>query len=121
MPKHNNGRDSKIVLFEKLVATHPQAVLKGATIPYTSVNGNMYSYFSKEGYLALRLPEEVRVTFLKKHKTTLVTSYGIVQKEYVVVPDSLLKKTTELKQYFHSSYKYVSSLKPKLTTKEKKA
>ncbi len=105
---------------KRLVATHPQAVLKGATMPYTSVNGNMYSYFSKDGYLALRLPEEIRAAFLKEYKTTLVTAYGIVQKEYVVVPDSLLKKTTELKPYFHSSYKYVSSLKPKPTAKKKK-
>ena len=121
MPKQNNERESRIALFEKLVATHPQAVLKGATIPYTSVNGNMYSYFTKDGYLALRRPEDTRAIFLKEYKTTLVTAYGIVQKEYVVVPDSLLKKTNELKPYFYNSYKYVSSLKPKPTTKKKKA
>ncbi len=120
MPKKDIERGSRIVLFEKLVATHPQAVLNGATIPYTSVNGNMYSYFTKDGYLALRLPEDIRATFLKEYKTTLVTAYGIVQKEYVVVPDSLLKKITELKPYFQSSYKYVSSLKPKPTAKKKK-
>lgn len=110
----------KIALYSKLVATHTGSELKGDTIPYTSVNGHMYSYFNKEGFLALRLPEEVRDAFLKKYKTTLVTAYGIVQKEYVVVPDDLLKKTNELKKYFQVSYYYVSSLKPKPTNKKKK-
>ena len=57
---------------------------------------------------------------MDKYKTTLVEQYGIVQKEYVMVPDSLLKKTNELKQYFDISYKYVSGLKPKATAKSKK-
>jgi hypothetical protein len=78
----------------------------------------MYSYFSKDGFLALRLPEDVRNSFLKKYKTTLVTAYGIIQKEYVVVPDTLLKKTTKLKPYFDISYGYVGSLKPKATSKK---
>jgi hypothetical protein len=110
-----------IALYKKLVAANPQAQLKGATIPYTSLNGHMYSYFSKDGFLALRLPEEARDAFLKKYKTTLVTAYGIIQKEYVVVPDALLKRTAELKPYFDISYKYVSAMKPKATAKKKKS
>jgi hypothetical protein len=42
-----------------------------------------------------------------------VEAYGIVRKEYVVVPDALLKKTKELKPYFDMSFEYVNSLKPK--------
>jgi hypothetical protein len=120
MPKQTNSVVDKIALYDKLVATHPKAERKGDTIPYTSVNGHMYSYFNKDGFVALRLPEEVRNTFLKKYKTTLVTAYGIVQKEYVVVPDELLKKTSELKKYLVLSYDYVSSLKPKPTAKQQK-
>ncbi|HYM20885.1 MAG TPA: hypothetical protein VEW28_07770, partial [Candidatus Kapabacteria bacterium] len=58
--------------------------------------------------------------FLKKYKTVQPVQYGVVMKEYVLVPDSLLKKTVELKPYFATSFKYVSSLKPKPTTKSKK-
>ncbi len=36
-------------------------------------------------------------------------------KEYVQVPEALLKKTSELRKFFNLSYKYVSSLKPKPT------
>jgi hypothetical protein len=103
----------KIELFDQLVAGHPDAVRKGDTIPYTSLNGHMYSYFSKDGFLALRLPEAAREAFLKQYNTTLVTAYGIVQKEYVMVPDDLLELTAELKPWFDKSYEYVSALKPK--------
>jgi hypothetical protein len=105
----------KLELYEKLVATLPEVKRKGATVPYTSINGHMFSYLAKSGTLALRLPEEARDAFLKKYKTTLCKQYGVVQKEYVEVPDTLLKKTSELKKYFAISFAYVSSLKPKPT------
>jgi hypothetical protein len=105
-------------LYEKLVATNPSVERKGDTVPYTSVNGHMFSYLTKSGTLALRLPEDVRAAFLKKYKTKLCEAYGIVQKEYVEVPDALLKKTRELKKYFDLSYGYVSALKPKPTKKK---
>jgi hypothetical protein len=110
----------KLELYEKLVATNPNVERKGATVPYTSLNGHMFSYLSKEGKLALRLPPEQREAFLKKYKSKLCEAYGIVQKEYVEVPDSLLASTRELKKYFDCSYDYVSSLKPKPTTRKKK-
>ena len=120
MEKSKTSRDQKIELYNKLVASHANAIRKGATIPYTSLNGHMYSYFTKDDFVALRLPDDERIKFMEKYKTTLVKQYGIVQKEYVTVPDGLLKKTNELKQYFDISYKYVSALKPKATVKSKK-
>jgi hypothetical protein len=105
--------------YEKLVATNPNVERKGATVPYTSVNGHMFSYLSKEGKLALRLPAEERAAFLKRYKAKLCEAYGKVQPEYVEVPDSLLSSTRELKKFFDCSYEYVCSLKPKATTKKK--
>ncbi len=111
----------KLELYEKLIATNPKVERKGATVPYTSVNGNMFSYLSKEGKLELRLPPGERETFLKKYKASLCQAYGKVQPEYVEVPDVLLSSTRELKKFFDASYAYASSLKPKPTTKKKKA
>ena len=51
----------KLELYEKLVATNPNVERKGETVPYTSLNGHMFSYLSKEGKLDLRLPAEERV------------------------------------------------------------
>ncbi len=107
----------KVALYEKLVATNSKAEIKGATVPYTSLNGHMFSYLSKEGKLALRLPETEREAFLKKYNAKLCSAYGVVQPEYVEVPDSLLVKTAELKKYFDASYGHVASLKPKPTKK----
>jgi hypothetical protein len=108
----------KLKLYDKLVATNPLVQRKGATVPYTSLNGHMFSYLAKSGELALRLPEGAREIFLKRYKTSLCAQYGIVQKEYVMVPDKLLKKTQELKTYFDVSYAYVRSLKPKPAKKK---
>jgi hypothetical protein len=117
----NTAWQQKLELYEKLVATRPGVERKGATVPYTSLNGHMFSYLSKEGKLALRLPAEDREAFLKKHKARLCEAYGVVQVEYVEVPDALLHRTQELGKFFDISYKYVESLKPKPTAKKKKS
>ena len=107
-----------LALYEKLVANNNKVERKGATMPYTSLNGHMFSLLTREGWLALRLPSDARETFLKTYKTKLCVQYGTVMKEYVQVPDALLKKTQELRKYFDLSYGYVGSLKPKPTTKK---
>ena len=108
----------KVALYEKVVAAYPEVERKGADNPYTALNGNMFSLLlSPEGRLALRLPEKEREQFLKKYKTTLFQAYGAVMKEYVAVPDALLRKTKELQKYFGLSYEYAKTLKPKATKK----
>jgi hypothetical protein len=111
----------KLELYERLVATLPGVERKGATVPYTSLNGRMFSFLTKTGRLALRLPEKERAAFLAKYQTVLSKNYGVVQKEFVEVPDALLKKTAELRAYFALSHAYVASQKPKPTTRKKRA
>lgn len=108
----------KLELFEKLIATHPKAVRKGASMPYTSLNGHMFSFIKPNGKVALRLNAEDRQAFIAKYKSKLAESHGTVMKEYVEIPDSLLKKTQALKVIFKASFDYVSSLKPKPTTRK---
>ena len=59
--------DVQLQLYEKLVATNPLVARKGDTMPYTSVNGHMFSSLGKDGVLSLRLPAGVREAFLKKY------------------------------------------------------
>lgn len=110
-----------LVLYEKLIAAHPKVERKGASMPYTSLNGHMFSFITSEGKMALRLPADALEAFLKKYKTKLCEQHGRVMKEYAVVPDSLLKKTAELKKHFSTSVDYIASLKPKPTKKKTKA
>lgn len=105
-------------LYEKLVATNPSVQRKGDTMPYTSLNGNMFSLLAKDGRLILRLAPSDREAFIKRYKSKLPEMYGTVMKEYVEVPDALLKKTAELRKYFELSFAYTGSLKPKATKKK---
>ena len=98
MLKHNIPAD-KVALYEKLIATNPKIKRKGAANPYISLSGHMFSYLDPSGSLALRLPEDEREMFLKNYKTTQFEAYGHVMKEYVTVPDRLLRNTNELRKY----------------------
>ncbi len=100
-------------LYDKLIATHPKIERKGAVHPYTSLNGHMFTYLDQTGTMGMRLPEDEVEKFLKKYKTTLFKSYGVVKKDYVTVPGTLLKNTKELKTYLEVSYEFVATLKPK--------
>jgi len=110
-----------VALYEALLATNPKIERKGAAMPYTSINGNMFSLLTPDGTLALRLPEAERESFMKRYDTTLCVQYGAVMKEYVQVPGSLLKSTPALAKYLDISYNYACSLKPKPTTKKTSA
>jgi hypothetical protein len=113
--KKSCAPEDRLGYYEKLVAAIP---LIGATHPYTALNGHMFSYLHPSGAMALRLPDADREKFLKKYNTTLFEAYGVVQKEYVRVPDELLTDTKELLKYFQVSYQYVGTLKPKPAKKK---
>jgi TfoX/Sxy family transcriptional regulator of competence genes len=118
-PKKNALTHDRVALYDKLIATRPEIERKGDANPYTSLNGNMFTLLH-QGRLAVRLSEEKREEFLKKHKTGLFEAYGTVMKEYVAVPDSLLQDTKELSKYLDLSYAYAKTLKPKATSKKKR-
>lgn len=100
-------------LYDTLIATIPNVERKGATMPYTSLNGNMFSFFAKDGSFGLRLPQEQREKFLNQYKTTLYKAHGTILKEYVTVPKMLFKDIKKLKKYFKMSYDYAKTLKAK--------
>src|SRR5688572_26530782 len=101
-------------VYTKLMSSVPGIEIKGAAMPYTSVNGNMFS-FLKDGMVALRLPEKEREDFVKKYKSSLFKSYGAVLKEYVTVSEKQLENTKVLLPYAIKSYEYAKTLKPKAT------
>jgi hypothetical protein len=104
---------AKLELYEKLIATCPEIERKGDVHPYTSVNGHMFTYLDQTGTLGMRLPKDELEAFLAKYKTTLFVSYGAVKKDWVTVPEVLLKDTKALKKYLAISFGFTKSLKPK--------
>lgn len=105
--------------YDALIATRPGVERKGATMPYTSMNGHMFSFLTPDGALALRLAREDRDRFIQEHDARLVERHGHVMKEYVAVPDDLFAQTDALAPYFERSHAYVASLKPKPTTRRR--
>lgn len=108
-----------VALYEAVLATISEIKRKGAAMPYTSVNGNMFTLLTPDGTLALRLPSPQREAFLKDYKTRLCEQYGVVMKEYVCVPTGLLKNTRELAKHLKVSFRYAKDLRAKPTTKKK--
>jgi hypothetical protein len=62
--------------------------------------------------MGIPLPQDEIEAFLKKYKTTLFKSYGVVKKDYVTVPDGLLKNTKELKKYLGNQLRIREGSKP---------
>lgn len=104
-----------------LLAAFAEVEQKGTTMPYTCVNGNMFSFLTNDGTLALCLSVTDRATFLLRYDTGLVEQHGAVMEEYVAVPGALLANTEELTPLFVQSLAYATSLKPKLPSAKKRA
>lgn len=105
--------------YEQLVATRPGVERKGATMPYTSHGGHMFSFMTADGSLALRLPADALQVFLTKYRTRLCEQHGAVMKEYALVPATLLRRTAELAPHFAQSHDYVAGLPAKPTMRGK--
>ena len=99
--------------YDRLIRERPHIERKGVGLPYTSVNGHMFTFLSAEGILGIRLPAQAREEFLQKWDSKLFVAHGAVLKEYVVVPDRLFHSTGDLLKYLDMSYQYVVGLKPK--------
>lgn len=118
--KSDYGHPEVLELYEKLVATIPEVDRKGKANPYTSLNGNMFSFIDKEGLLSLRLSKEDQEIFIKKYKAGPSLQYGAVMKDYVLAPKEMWKKFKVLETYFKKSYEFAGTLKVKPSAKKKK-
>ena len=115
MPDKPKAPAETVELYDRLVARLGDVERKGATMPYTSVNGNMFSYLDASGSMALRLPPDARAAFIAEFGTHLHEAYGIVQKEYVTVPAAVLADVGRLLPWFEASQRYAVGLRPKPT------
>jgi hypothetical protein len=108
--------------YDRLIATlaNEGVERKGATMPYTSHNGHMFSFLTKEGKLAMRLDEEDIPDFIRRFGGRRCRQHGVVMKEYVEVPDDVLKQTSALAWFFGLSWMHVASMKPKATKRKSK-
>ena len=114
------GPPDRLALYQQLVEATPDVERKGATMPYTSRNGHMFSFMDGSGVLSVRLPPDAREEFLSRYETTLAVQHGRTMEEYVVVPDDLLDRTDELQPWLARAHDWIGTLKPKATSRPKK-
>jgi TfoX/Sxy family transcriptional regulator of competence genes len=106
----------KLALYQRLIeAVEGVEARSNFGSAYTAVNGNMYSMISKHGLVGIRLPEPDRSEFLAAYDTELFRGDPAwpPAREFVAVPDALLRDTEALRPYLERSYRYVQTLKPK--------
>ena len=106
--------DERLKLYDQIVAGSTRFRRKGKTMPYTSANGYMFSMLNKEGELGIRLPKGEAQKFRDEHHSPEpFKSHGAVMRDYVKVPEPLLKKPEEVLRYIEGSYDYVMLLPTK--------
>jgi hypothetical protein len=115
-----DGAPDRLLLYDRLVASTAGVARRGATMPYTSRNGHMFSFLDAAGSMALRLPPDARQEFIAQYQTTLAEQHGHTMKEYVLVPDGLLNRTDELAAWLARSHDWIGTLEPKPTTRPRK-
>lgn len=86
---------------------------KGETLPYSSINGNMFSQMNKEGGLGLRFSDDVKEKYIAEFNSGTFSSYGKELKGYVLIPEGIIKDTHKLSLLLKESRDYVSRLPKK--------
>lgn len=107
-----NAWEKNLAIFDELVAMNPKFERLGKTMPYCAANTQMFALLNKDAQLGLRLSKESQEAFKSTYNTTIYKSYGAVMKDYVLVPDKMLKDVKLLSKYLDEIYEYVMSLKP---------
>jgi len=109
------GPAEALLAYEALVESVGGIERKGATPPYTSLNGWMTSFLDTEGAMSLRLSAADRAEFAEAFGARVSVQHGREMKDFVVVPEVVLHDTALMATWFGRSLVWVGSLKPKST------
>ena len=118
-PKWRRAPDSLVETFDKAMLPFPQAERrKMFGYPSAFANGNMFAGLFQEN-MVLRLPDEDRAKFLKLNGAhPFEPMPGRPMREYVVVPDGVMKSSRQLTAWLGKSFDYARSLPPKVKKKK---
>ena len=107
-----------LAVFDTMIAAVPGVERKGATMPYVSINGNMYAMINKSGIIGLRLEAKDKANFFATFGESPFEGVpGFVNKDYVAIPETLHGKARTLHTWFKMSHAAASRLTPKPTTR----
>ncbi len=102
-----------LAIYRDLVNRFYKDKVKGKANPYTSMNGNMYSFLDKSGCICIRISDQDRTCFATAFSAGPVVQHGAIMQEYVAVLQSALNSPGELENAFRASLQYAQSLRKK--------
>lgn len=103
--------------YDRLLALDDRFERKGRSMPYTSLNGHMYSFLTPQGVLGVRLSPSDRAAFEAEHGESPMTQHGRAMKEYIGVPAALLDEPERVLPWLLAAHGYVATLRPKATAR----
>lgn len=111
MPKWRPAPDWLIEVFNNALMLFPEAeVRKTFGYPSSFANGNMFAGLHQES-LVLRLSDQDRARFLElKGARQFEPMPGRLMREYVVVPEAVLKSEGQLNTWLGRAFAYTTSL-----------
>jgi TfoX/Sxy family transcriptional regulator of competence genes len=119
MMKWRKSPPELIALFEEVMPGPPAIPRKMFGYPAAFVNGNLFMSLFQE-QMILRLPEELRTKLLADNWERFEPMPGRPMGEYLAVPDEILGRDKELRQWVVKALTYGASLKPKAKSARKK-
>ena len=111
----NKTDPAVLAAFDTMISGVKGVERKGATMPYCSINGNMYAMISKADIIGIRLSENDLKAFFLVGGAPFEGVPGFVSKEYGAIPKPMLADAKLLQTWFRLSFAYASRLKPKPT------
>lgn len=99
--------------YKALIHNICQMEVKGKTMPYTSINGNMFSFLDSAGNLGLRLPTNILKDLIIKLKSKYCEAHGVILKKYLEISPQIFENQTLMKELITISYDFAKTLKPK--------
>jgi len=113
----NETDPAVLAAFDTMIAGVKDAERKGATMPYCSINGNMYAMINKASVIGLRLSDSDMQAFVLAGGQPFEGVPGFVNKDYGAIPATMLGDTKALQTWFRLSHNFASKLKPKPTVR----
>lgn len=105
--------------YDLLITSFPEIDLKGKTMHYTSMKGNMFSFVSKDGEMGFRLSKEDKEHYITHEGATIMMQHDCVMNGYIHVSEAMLLSPAKLAEIFSKSIEFAKTLKPKPTKKKK--
>ena len=115
MAAENHTDPEVLKAFDTMIAAVKGVERKGKSMPYVSINGNMFGMINHASVIGLRLANRDKAAFLLIGGTQFEGTPGYINKDYLGVPSPLYGDSKALQTWFRLSYTYASKLTPKPT------